>query len=210
VLDVGSGIGGAAFHVARNYGAVVTGVDLSEEMVEIARRRGREREPSATGSVTFLLDDVLTAPFAGPFDVIWSRDALMHIPDKPRLFSRLHELTAPGGRLVITDYARGTAPGSAEFQAYVAQTGYHLTDPARYGKLLEEAGFADVVVEDATGRFIDILRRESQRLEANRGDFLAVFGAEDLDYLLQRWAMKVRFCEAGDMKWGIYQAARRS
>src|SRR3954471_18825053 len=39
VLDVGSGIGGAAFHLARTYGAVVTGIDLSPEMVNIAQER---------------------------------------------------------------------------------------------------------------------------------------------------------------------------
>ena len=42
VLDVGSGIGGAAFHLAREYGAVVTGVDLSEEMLGIALDRSRQ------------------------------------------------------------------------------------------------------------------------------------------------------------------------
>src|SRR3954452_15359698 len=147
VLDVGSGIGGAAFHLAREYGAVVTGVDLSEEMVGIALERGRQA--GVPKSVTFLLADILTVPFAAKFDVVWSRDALMHIPDKPRLFSRLHDLLEPGGHLVVTDYARGTSQGSPAFQEYVKQTGYHLTDPASYGKLLEGAGFAHVHVEDA-------------------------------------------------------------
>ena len=206
VLDVGSGIGGAAFHLARNYGASVTGIDLSPEMVAIALERIPRSE--APESVHFYLGDVLTMPFEEEFDLIWSRDALMHIHDKPRLFSRLRDLLGPGGRLIITDYARGTTAGSPEFRAYVERTGYHLTDPASYGKLLEGAGFVDVEVEDATERFVDILRREPARLAANRGDFLASFREDDLSYLVDRWAMKVRFCEAGDMKWGIYQATR--
>jgi phosphoethanolamine N-methyltransferase len=207
VLDVGSGIGGAAFHLASEYGAVVTGVDLSEEMLGIAL--DRSRQASAPRSVTFLLADILTAPLEGKFDVVWSRDALMHIPDKPRLFSQLFDLLDPGGRLVVTDYARGTAPPSPEFREYVAQTGYHLTDPASYGKLLEDAGFSDVVVEDATEKFIAILEREPKQLAVRRGDFLASFTEQDLNYLAERWAMKVRFCRAGDMKWGIYQATRK-
>lgn len=208
VLDVGSGIGGAAFHLAREYGAAVTGIDLSPEMVAIARERSQEEgEPS---SVTFVLGDILTMPFDGKFDVVWSRDALMHLPDKPRLFARLHDLLAPGGRVVITDYARGTTPGSPEFRAYVEQTGYHLTDPASYGRLLEGAGFTSVVVEDATEKFIDILERETERLTARRSDFLASFSEQDLNYLVERWMMKVRFCQAGDMKWGIYQALKNA
>lgn len=206
VLDVGSGIGGVALHLARAYGTDVTGIDLSPEMVAIAN--DRTREAGAPPAVRFLLGDILKTPLDGPFDVVWSRDALMHIPDKPRLYARLYELTAPGGRLVITDYARGASDVSPEFRAYAEKTGYHLTDPAGYGRLLEQAGYRDVVVEDATDRFVEILEKESARLKANRDDFLSSFGQEDLDYLLDRWAMKVRFCKAGDMKWGIFEATR--
>jgi phosphoethanolamine N-methyltransferase len=208
VLDVGSGIGGAAFHLAREYGAVVTGVDLADEMVQIAQERRRQLgNPQA---VTFLKADILTAAFDDRFDIIWSRDALMHIADKPRLFARLHDLLVPGGKLVITDYARGAGNVSPEFQAYARETGYHLTDPASYGKLLEAAGFAAVEVEDATDKFVAILKREPKQLADRRGDFLQSFSEDDLSYLEKRWAMKVRFCQAGDMKWGIYLATKRA
>jgi phosphoethanolamine N-methyltransferase len=208
VLDVGSGIGGAVFHLAKQYGAVATGIDLAPEMVAIARERIAEANVGDT--VKFLIGDILEVPADETFDVIWSRDALMHLHDKPRLFARLFELTNPGGQLVITDYARGTTEGSPEFRDYVAQTGYHLTDPASYGKLLEGAGYTDVVVEDATEKFRDIMRRESERLTANPDDFIKSFSEADLNYLRDRWAMKERFCKAGDMKWGIYKATRPS
>jgi phosphoethanolamine N-methyltransferase len=206
VLDVGSGIGGAALHLARTYGARVTGIDLAPEMVAIAHERSREW--GAPEGVAFVVGDVLTADLPAPFDVVWSRDALMHIHDKDRLFARLSSLLAPGGRLVVTDYARGAGEGSPEFQAYVKSTGYHLVEPAAYGKLLEKAGFVDVVVEDATARFVDIMKREAGRLAANREGFVGTFSEADLNYLIDRWAMKDGFCRAGDMKWGIYQARR--
>ena len=177
----------------------MTGVDLSPEMVAIALERAKDSTDAK--NVTFILGDILEIAFGHRFDVLWSRDALMHVHDKPRLFSRLYELTEPGGRLVITDYARGTTAGSPEFQAYVASTGYHLVDPASYGKLLEDAGFVDVVAEDATDRFVEILKLEVERLNANRDDFLKYFSEDDLNYLIARWQMKVGFCNAGDMKW---------
>jgi phosphoethanolamine N-methyltransferase len=207
VLDVGSGIGGAAFHLAKSYGAVVTGVDLSPEMINIAKERAEELDAPST--VTSILGDVLTHPFEGKFGIVWSRDALMHIPDKARLFSHLFSLTEPGGRLVITDYARGIGQGSPEFQSYIASTGYHVVDPASYGKLLEAAGYVNVVVEDATDRFVGILEREIAILDANRADFLKSFSEDDLNYLVERWKMKVRFCQAGDMKWGIFLASKK-
>ena len=208
VLDVGSGIGGAAFHLAQAYGAQVTGIDLAEEMVAIALERAAQL--GMTDSVRFLLGDVLETPFAEPFDIIWSRDAFMHIADKPRLFSRLHGLMAASGRLVITDYARGKTPASPDFERYIEKTGYHVIEPEPYGDLLRAAGFVDVVVDDATAKFVAILRSEIDRLVANRAAFLASFSEADLNYLVERWAMKVGFCRDGDMKWGIYLATKQS
>ncbi|MHB1559636.1 MAG: methyltransferase domain-containing protein [Isosphaeraceae bacterium] len=204
VLDVGSGIGGAGFHLARAYGAKVTGIDLAQEMDAVAR--DRVKQLGLSDSVSFILGDVLKTDFPEKFDVIWSRDAFMHIPDKAKLFARLFSLMAPGGRLVITDYARGRQPGSPEFEEYIQKTGYSVVEPKQYGKLLEEAGFVNVVVDDATDRFVEILKEEAQRLATHREDFLASFTEADLDYLVDRWNMKVGFCGAGDMKWGIYVA----
>ncbi len=208
VLDVGSGIGGAAFFLARTYGAKVTGIDLAEEMVAIALERASRH--GIAGSVTFVLGDVLETSFAQPFDVIWSRDAFMHIPDKARLFGRLHELLAEQGRLIITDYARGKNPGSPEFEHYIKTTGYHVVDPCEYGQLLEAAGFGNVLVDDATARFVEILQSETRRLVTKRGEFLASFSEADLTYLVERWEMKVRFCRDGEMKWGNYVASKES
>jgi phosphoethanolamine N-methyltransferase len=207
VLDVGSGIGGAAFHLARKFGAQVTGIDLAEEMVAIAVDRAAEL--GLRDQVAFILGDVLETEFPERFDILWSRDALMHVPDKPRLFSRLHSLLADGGRIVITDYARGKTPASPAFEDYIEKTGYHVVEPEQYGHLLRDAGFVEVVVDDATATFVDILSRESKRLVEHRSDFLAAFSESDLNYLVDRWAMKERFCQDGDMKWGIYLGTRR-
>lgn len=208
VLDVGSGIGGAAFHLAREYGAKVTGIDLAEEMVAIGIERAKEL--GIGNEVRFILGDVLETPFTEKFDIIWSRDALMHVPDKPRLFSRLYSLLDDGGRIVITDYARGKSPGSPAFEDYIKKTGYHVVTPEAYGHLLRDAGFVDVEVVDATDNFIDILRREARRLTEHRSDFVSSFSDDDLKYLVERWDMKDRFCQAGDMKWGIYLGTKRA
>ena len=206
VLDVGSGIGGAAFDLVKRYDAKVTGIDLAEEMVAVGHDRAKTAGMS--DKVDFILGDVLKTDFPAKFDLIWSRDAFMHIPDKAGLFSKLFSLLVAGGKLIITDYARGKTPASPEFEEYIRNTGYNVIEPAQYGKVLEGAGFVDVIVDDATATFVDILERESKRLREHRQDFLKVFSEKDLDYLVDRWAMKERFCAAGDMKWGIYLATR--
>ena len=208
VLDVGSGIGGAMFHLVKAYGAKATGIDLAQEMIAIAEEKTAAR--GMGDQVTSILGDVLTTSFPDKFDIIWSRDAFMHIPDKAHLFGRLYDLLAPGGRLVITDYARGKTPGSPEFETYIKKTGYSVIEPEQYGEALKAAGFVDVVVDDATAKFVEILRAEADSLVARRQEFLADFSETDLNYLVDRWAMKIGFCQAGDMKWGIYLATKKS
>ena len=56
-------------------------------MVAIAQERVRKL--GMEDPVEFILGDVLEEKFPEHFDIIWSRDALMHIPDKPRLFALL-------------------------------------------------------------------------------------------------------------------------
>ena len=40
------------------------------------------------------------------FDAVYSRDALLHVNDKAALFARAFAWLKPGGRLLVTDYAR--------------------------------------------------------------------------------------------------------
>jgi phosphoethanolamine N-methyltransferase len=85
-----------------------------------------------------------------------------------------------------------------------------VIEPEQYGEKLRGAGFVNVIADDATARFVEILRSEEDRLVKERADFLASFSESDLDYLVDRWNMKIGFCQAGDMKWGIYLAAKPS
>ena len=156
VLDVGSGIGGAMFHLARAYGAKVTGIDLAEEMIAIAMDKTAER--GMGDSVTSILGDVLETSFPEPFDIIWSRDAFMHIPDKARLFSRLYRSHGPRRPAGDHRLRAGQDARLSRIRAYIEKTGYSVVEPEQYGELLKAAGFVDVVVDDATSKFVEILR----------------------------------------------------
>lgn len=90
VLDIGCGIGGSAFYMARNFGAEVLGIDLSNNMLDIANERKMEMEENIRNSVSFRYLDATTAVFpANSFDVVYSRDAIMHILDKEPLYERI-------------------------------------------------------------------------------------------------------------------------
>jgi phosphoethanolamine N-methyltransferase len=206
ILDIGSGLGGAAFYMARQFQATVVGLDLSPMMIEITKERAEQHEHLG---ISFRLEDVMTTDFAdASFDLIWSRDALLHIPQKAELFERLYRWLKPNGQIMISDYSRKAGTLSTDFQEYMETSGYHLLDVETYGQLLAQAGITDVQSEDWTPLFIETLRQEQQNIQEKRTTFLQDFTENDLNYLLQRWEQKIHFCQNGDMRVGLWYGKR--
>ncbi|XP_066574847.1 phosphoethanolamine methyltransferase isoform X2 [Amia ocellicauda] len=206
VLDVGCGIGGGDFYMARKFGVEVLGMDLSSNMVEIAMERAvKENLPM----VQFEVGDATKRIFPeGSFDVVYSRDTILHIADKLQLFRRFHSWLKLGGKVLISDYCCGEQPWSTHFQEYVNQRGYILYTPQRYGQFLEEAGFGPVRAEDRTAQFIDVIKTELNRAEGMRQEFIEEFSQEDYDAIVNGWRQKLERCEFGDQRWGLFYAER--
>lgn len=98
VLDVATGTGEVAVRAARA-GAIVTAVDISEPMLEKARRRAEE----AKADITFDLGDVEYLPYEDAcFDVVLSNFGLIFAPDHANVASELARVSCPGARLGFT------------------------------------------------------------------------------------------------------------
>jgi len=141
LLEIGSGIGGPARYFARHQGCQVTGIDLTEEFVAVARmltsRLGMD------GKISFEQGSALSMPFAAAsFDVATLLHVGMNIADKDRLFSEVRRVVKPGGIFGIYDQMR-EADGELAFPvpwASVPQTSFVET-AATYKRLLTDAGF---------------------------------------------------------------------
>nr|XP_054762277.1 uncharacterized protein LOC129268806 [Lytechinus pictus] len=206
VLDVGCGIGGGDFYMADKYNVNVDGIDLSSNMIEVAMDRAQgQNQPK----VIFEIGDITKREYnPESFDVIYSRDTLLHLQDKPAIFKKFLTWLRPGGKLLISDYCCGELPHSDAFKAYVAQRGYTLYTPARYGQLLEEAGFVSVKAEDRTWQFKDMLQKELNRMMDPNLDILKGFSEEDVRALQDGWRSKIERVDAGNQKWGLFYAEK--
>ena len=93
VLDVACGTG-VLFpdYLQRNVGSL-TAVDISPEMVKIAR--------SKFPQVTVLCGDVQTVDFGRQFDAIMIYNAFPHFPEPEALIATLSNLLKPGGTLTV-------------------------------------------------------------------------------------------------------------
>ena len=179
------------------------GIDLASNCVAIANKRYE-----ANPRLNFLVADALTHPFEeNSFDLIYSRDVILHIASKEKLFARLLASTKAGGKLIVTDYCCGPrALWDDEFKAYVDQRGYSLTTVEEYRAILEAAGWKVDRAEDKTEWFKQILETEKSRALANKTEFLAKYSEADFNYLLNGWDSKLTRVPKGSQRWGYFVA----
>lgn len=103
VLDVACGTGNTAL-MARARGALVTGLDLTPELLAVAQQRAAEE---GLDGITWKEGDAEAMPFAdASFDVVVSSCGLMFAPDAPQVAKEVARVTKPGGRIAIQAWTR--------------------------------------------------------------------------------------------------------
>lgn len=201
VLDIGCGLGGVSFYFARGFGAEVLGVDVLEKMVRESARRAREH---GLDRCAFRCVNIVEQPLnEGVFDCAYSKDAFLHVEDKPALFRAIRGALVRRGRLYFADYMRGENVRCEEFETYARESQYSLETPRSYQAVVRDAGFDGVEFIDLTERLRAILEDDLDRIAHAQASELS---ADDKTYLEARWRLKLRCIAAGAMKWGALSA----
>ena len=155
VVDLGSGGGLDVFLAAERVGpgGRAIGVDMTPEMIELARRNAAKRlEGGAPDNVEFRLGTIDHLPLAdSSADCVISNCVINLAPDKRAVFREIARVLKPGGRLAVSDIAlkRPLPPEvSGDVLAYVGCiAGAIPVEEYRQG--LVEAGFSEVMVVDS-------------------------------------------------------------
>ena len=103
VLDLGCGAGTDTLVAAQMVGAGgrVVGIDMTPEMLAKARASAEEM---GAANVELVESEAEALPFADEsFDVLISNGVIDLIPDKAAVFSEIHRVLRPGGRIQIAD-----------------------------------------------------------------------------------------------------------
>ncbi|MGY2085786.1 class I SAM-dependent methyltransferase [Blastococcus sp. SYSU DS0539] len=169
LLDVGCGWGSLARHAASRYGVSVVGVTISAAQAELARRR--IADAGLADRVEIRLQDYREVT-DGPFDAVASVGMAEHVgrAQLPAYAARLHDLLAPGGRLLNHAIARGPAAGpdrpdpGSFLTRYVFPDG-ELQPLATHVQVLEEAGFEVCDVESLRRHYALTCRAWVRNLE---------------------------------------------
>lgn len=169
VLDIGSGIGGTARHIAAGTGARVQGVDLTPVYVETAQALSRlvgldDRTAFAVGSALDLpLED-------DSFDLAMMFHVGMNIEDKDRLFAEAARVLVPGGTFALFDVMRHSeAPLTFPFPWAEAADFSFVDPPERYREAAGRAGFTPLAERERRDFTLAFFARVLARIEAAGG-----------------------------------------
>ena len=106
-LDVGTGTGEIAFHVARTAGAgsTVIGVDITPKMLELAEKK--EKELDLPVKIDWRVGDALKLEFEDDtFNLVTSGYMLRNVTDILQAVSEMHRVLAPGGKVVVAELSK--------------------------------------------------------------------------------------------------------
>ena len=159
VLDIGCGLGGPARYFAQRFHCTVSGIDITEPFVEAARKltallRMEDR-------VKIQHADGTRLPFADhTFDGAYTQHVTMNVADRSRFFGEASRVLKAGAFFALTEHAQGVG-GNAYYPVPWSEdgTGSYLIAPEETSRLLGDAGFTDIVVEETGSRYLEAYKR---------------------------------------------------
>jgi SAM-dependent methyltransferase len=212
VLDIGCGLGAVDELLVAEYGAAaVIGIDVDPAL--LAAMRARAARAGLSGRIRGVQVEAGPLPFAdAAFDVVFSKDSLVQIPDKPAIFAEVLRVLRPGGRFIASDWLRG---GGAEYSPEMLEffrlegIAYNMATLAESAAGLRAAGFDAVEIRDRHDWYLALAQRE---LEAMEGDLNALImhriGPQRARHFIDNWRQLVVVLKRGELRPGHLKAVR--
>ncbi|MFZ4653381.1 MAG: bifunctional 2-polyprenyl-6-hydroxyphenol methylase/3-demethylubiquinol 3-O-methyltransferase UbiG [Methylococcaceae bacterium] len=164
VIDVGCG-GGILSEGLAQAGALVTGIDLAEELIVVAKAHAETAQLPI--SYQLISAEAMAAEHPGSFDIVTCMEMLEHVPDPESIVIALAQLVRPGGHLFFSTLNRKLkayllAIVGAEYVLHMIPKGTHnfsaFIRPSELGRWtrrggLELLGMEGVVYNPLTGQF---------------------------------------------------------
>ena len=177
VLEIGSGSGLYALHLARKIGCRITGLDLNPHAIASASQL------AATAGLDSIArfqhcDASQPLPFPnGSFEAAFANDVLCHIPARASLFTEIFRVLRPGARFLFSDaLIIGGLVTHEEIATRSSIGPYFFSPPGENSRLLAAAGFIHLSVTDTSLeaaaialRWRDARERRRQPLTTGKG-----------------------------------------
>ena len=202
VLDLGCGAGGATLHLAKTYPlAHIVGFDVEDPVIN--RAKARNIANGLTERASFVLGEPGPLPFEdGTFDIVFSKDALVHVADKEALFAEIFRIIRPGGSFAASDWLTShDGQPSAAMRAYLKAEGlsFGMASPERTKRAMQLAGLAEIKRVNRNAWYRKTARAELEQLKGPLYEpACEAVGKSYVDKNIQTWAAMLVVLESGE------------
>ncbi len=213
VLDIGCGLGAVDQLLVTRHGAgAVVGIDIDPDL--LAQLHSRIEAAGLSDRIRGQRVEPGPLPFAdASFEVVFSKDSLVQIPDKVGLFAEVHRVLKPGGRFIASDWLRG---GEGAYSAAMLEffrlegIAYNMATLGASAQALQAAGFADVEVRDRNAWYLALAEREVAAIEGPWKPLITrQIGQERAEHFIANWRQLVVVLRAGELRPGHLKAVKR-
>lgn len=202
VLDIGSGSGAIAVALVRDHHATyVTGIDIEEPVCAASRRR--VAAAGLSDQISILKVDPGPLPFDdAALDVVFSKDSIIHIPDKETLCEDIFRVLKPGGWFAASDWLIShDGEPTPEMSHYIAleDLDFAMASPARYSDALKAAGFQNITLTNRNAWYADLAQRELERFTgSDRAALEAAHGQDLIESSINTWTAMIKVLNTGE------------
>lgn len=204
VLDIGCGTGGAEVVLVQSLRAErVVALDVEAPLV------GRTRARAERAQIADRVDARLVRP--GPleladasFDVVFTKDSLIHLPDKRAMFAEIFRVLRPGGAFASSEWLAGDRAAESATWARFLELGppsFCIETPDAMTRMLREAGFEQIRDRDRSAWLASVAAREVEQLEGPlRARAIELIGADAFEPWLEFRRALRDVAAAGDLR----------
>lgn len=201
VLDIGCGAGGIDIALVQDHGAgYVTGLDVEDPVLDEARRLVAAQGLQDRIGLVKAAPGPLPFPPAS-FDVVFSKDSIVHIPDKHALMAEVARVLKPGGWFLASDWLIGTETISPRMADYIAAEGldFGMATPDRYRAAFVANGFTAITITSRNAWYRQEARDEVARLRGATGAGAAArVGQAFVDQNIAIWERMIPVLDTGE------------
>jgi SAM-dependent methyltransferase len=203
LLDLNSGLGGAARVIAKAFGTYVTGMDASQTLAK-AGMAASEKAGLAKKAIIEWFDPLTVILPQRKYDAIFARLVFLPLEQKKRMMAQVEQALKPGGQLMFLEFALG-APNakSAVLDAWIKGEDHppHPITIDAYAEELKALKMDVRVAEDMTAEFRTLVLEGWARLaQGLKPNSLAPDEAKGLTHEVELWSRRIAAFDAGDLR----------
>ena len=208
LLDLGSGYGGAARYLAKNFGFQVTCLNLSKTQNE--RNSSLNKKQNLDNLITVVEGNFEDIPYPeDSFDIVWSQDAIVHSANRELVVQEVVRVLNDSGEFIFTDLMQTNDCPKSILKPVLDRI--QLDSLGSFGFYVEQGrkfGVKKTEVQDLSEHLTTHYQRVMEETQDRYIEMVEVCGKEYIDKMIQGLKHWVKAGENDYLSWGIVHMSK--